>query len=249
MGSHGLAHDIAPTEEKELRRVYDTLTGYLPKSKLFAKLKPLEELVYRIQQHKSNPEGIPVYDPETRRRELSEEEIKALHEESVPKIEELSSKIADFDKDPNRKIRAPDLNECLRGLGYKASKKEVEDMIWEVDENLDGMVDWGEFKLMFSRNMNDHTGLEPFQLFNLVQFMMYDKDNSGNVTVDETMHMLYTRYGRDNLEHQMKTLFGEDLKTADGDGELSYSEFLGAMNVRPSADNKRSARKSPKHKK
>ena len=47
-------------------------------------------------------------------------------------------------------------------------------MIWEVDENLDSCVDWDEFKLMFERNITDTTGLEPFQLFNVVQFMTYD---------------------------------------------------------------------------
>ena len=41
-------------------------------------------------------------------------------------------------------------------------------MIWEVDENLDNRVDWEEFKLMYKRNMEDETGLEPFQLFNVV---------------------------------------------------------------------------------
>ena len=111
-----------------------------------------------------------------------------------------------------------------RSLGSKKSKKEVEDVIWEVDENLDSMVDWEEFRLMFQRNVTDKTGLEPFQLFNVVQFMMYDKDGSGKVTVDETMHMLYARYGKDRLESQMKALFGEDLKTSDGDGELSFEE-------------------------
>jgi hypothetical protein len=45
-------------------------------------------------------------------------------------------------------------------------------MIWEVDENLDGCVDWEEFKLMFQRNLNDATGLEPFQLFNVVQVLL-----------------------------------------------------------------------------
>ena len=105
-------------------------------------------------------------------------------------------------------------------------------MIWEVDENLDCCVDWEEFRLMFTRNITDTTGLEPFQLFNVVQFMMYDKDNSGKVTVDETMHMLYARYGEDKLESQMKALFGDDLKTSDGDGELSFGEYLKAVNVR-----------------
>ena len=105
-------------------------------------------------------------------------------------------------------------------------------MIWEVDENLDGCVDWEEFKLMFHRNITDNTGLEPFQLFNVVQFMMYDKDNSGQVTIDETMHMLFARYGKKNLESQMKILFGDNLQTSDGDGELSFNEYLKAVSVR-----------------
>lgn len=111
-------------------------------------------------------------------------------------------------------------------------QKEIEDMIWEVDENLDGCVDWEEFHLMFQRNIKDKTGLEPFQLFNVVQFMMYDRDNSGNVSVDETMHMLYARYGKANLEKQMKALFGDDLRTGDGDGSLSFNEYLKAVNAR-----------------
>merc|ERR1711871_551760 len=105
-----------------------------------------------------------------------------------------------------RKVHAADLNEILKFLGKKCSKSEIEDMIWEVDENLDKCVDWEEFQLMFERNITDTTGLEPFQLFNVVQFLMFDKDLSGNVTVDETMHMLYARYGKAQLESQMKQL-------------------------------------------
>ena len=105
-------------------------------------------------------------------------------------------------------------------------------MIWEVDENLDGCVDWEEFKLMYQRNIADKTGLEPFQLFNVVQFMMYDKDSSGQVSIDETMTMLFQRYGKERLESQMKLLFGDDLKTSDGDGELSFAEYLKAVSVR-----------------
>lgn len=59
-------------------------------------------------------------------------------------------------------------------------------------------------QLMFRRNITDKTGLEPFQLFNVVQFCMYDKDFSGQVSVDETMHMLFARFGKERLEAEMK---------------------------------------------
>ncbi len=57
---------------------------------------------------------------------------------------------------------------------------------------------------MFSRNITDKTGLEPSQLFSVVQFLMYDKAFAGFVTLDQTMHMLYNRYGKDRLETEMK---------------------------------------------
>ena len=84
---------------------------------------------------------------------------------------------------------------------------------------------------MFRRNITDKTGLEPFQLFNVVQFLMYDKDFSGEVSVDETMAMLFSRYGKERLEAEMKALFGDRLST-DGDGELTFLDYLHAVNKR-----------------
>ena len=40
-------------------------------------------------------------------------------------------------------------------LDYKAKRQEVEDMIWEVDEDCDKCVSWDEFKLMFQRCRTD----------------------------------------------------------------------------------------------
>ena len=62
------------------------------------------------------------------------------------------------------------------------------------------------------RNLHDKTGLEPSKLFNLVQFLIFDHNSNGLVSVDETMSMLYARYGRVRMESKLKELFGDGLE-------------------------------------
>mmetsp|Transcript_1231 Transcript_1231/g.3580 ORF Transcript_1231/g.3580 Transcript_1231/m.3580 type:complete len:250 (-) Transcript_1231:170-919(-) len=218
---------ITQSEEKELQRVFTTMCNFQAKSKLVARLTPKRERRDKLLAYRKSPETAVALNAQQEKMSMSDvtHELETLKREIVA----IEKEIATYDSDPNRKIRSADLSECLRKLGKACTRKEVEELIWEVDENLDGFVDWDEFKLTYQRNLADATGLEPCQLFNVVQFMLYDKDGSGKVTVDETMHMLYTRYGRDKLEGQMKLLFGEDLATEDGDGELSFSEYLAAI--------------------
>ena len=117
-------------------------------------------------------------------------------------------------------------------------------MIWEVDENLDGWIDWEEFKLMYHQNVTDETGLEPFELFNIVQFLTYlpslkaDRDFKPQITEDDTMSTLFARYGhdqkngRDHVEGLMTKLFGNKLKAQNGEGVLSLDEYLGVVGRR-----------------
>lgn len=76
-------------------------------------------------------------------------------------------------------------------------------IIWEVDEDLDGMVSKYEFEKMYKRCVSDKTGLQPRKLFNMVQFMMYDTNNGGSITVEETLQLLFVRYGRDHLDKEL----------------------------------------------
>ena len=99
------------------------------------------------------------------------------------------------------KITKEQLYKTLKNLNYpKLSMAVVEDLIWEVDEDCDGCISWDEFKAMFYRVRHDKTGWEPRRLFNLVEFMMHDKDQSGSIDMDECMEILFRRFGKDQLE-------------------------------------------------
>ena len=126
-----------------------------------------------------------------------------------------------------------DLARVLQFLGCKPSKSEVNLIIWEVDDDLDGYVSKEEFQTMYKRCISDETGLEPRKLFNLVQFLMYDKKFKGRVTVEETLQILYVRYGRERLDDEIKAIFGEEEKNTDGsEKEITYGEYVEKINLR-----------------
>jgi len=113
---------------------------------------------------------------------------------------------------------------CLKKLGYpKLSMSAVEDMIWEVDEDCDGQVSWDEFRAMFYRVRHDKTGWEPRRLFNLVEFMMHDKDQGGTIDMDECMEILFRRFGKDQLESRVNEFMAND---ENADKVISFQEFL-----------------------
>jgi len=132
----------------------------------------------------------------------------------------------DYKKD--NKIDKEELEHTLRSLGYDPVKvnqygiSEVEQMIWEVDEDSDGCVSIEEFQLMFERGRNDRTGHEPKKLFNLCQFMCMDKDGDGSISSEECMEMIMHRYGRPKLDE----IFRNDA----GEREITLSDFLLQVN-------------------
>ena len=178
---------IMPAEEKELARVHKLLCDYHSKRKVLRELRPKQERVASLRSKLDDEDGGDLaVAAELQRLDV---EIAALREK-VSALEERS----------DGKISDVDIAEAMKTLGKRCTKIEIADMIWEVDENLDGFVDWDEMRIMFERNISDKSGLEPSKLFNLVQFMIFDNDENGLVSVDETTNMLYARYGRVQME-------------------------------------------------
>ncbi|KAL3151990.1 Outer dynein arm docking complex 3 [Trebouxia sp. C0010 RCD-2024] len=121
---------------------------------------------------------------------------------------ELHRAFTTLDRNHDGLIDADELNALFLDMGHKAKKTEIEDMIWEVDEDCDQGLNWAEFQAMYHRCNNDKTGYEPRRLFNVVQFVMNDKEGSGNVSLEGAMQILYLRYGRGLLDAQLEEIFG-----------------------------------------
>ncbi|CAM9462411.1 unnamed protein product [Sphacelaria rigidula] len=213
--------EISPQEDKGLRRAYDRLCDFSHKEKI---RKEIHALRARLEVLSAPPQSkqakVLVNDASTR---LEEDRL-------TREVRDLEQEVSRIENNPDKKIKVVDVWEHLKFLGKRCSRKEVTDIVWEVDENLDGAIDWEEFRLMFFRNINDNTGLEPAKLYNMVQFMLYDVDNNVNVSVDETMNMLYARYGRAKMEAKLKELFGEGMReTGTQGGEIDFLQYLEAV--------------------
>ena len=62
---------------------------------------------------------------------------------------------------------------------------------------------------------------------------MYDKSFKGRVTVEETLQILYLRYGRANLDKEITAIFGENDKNEEGtEKEITFGEYVDKLNKR-----------------
>lgn len=63
-----------------------------------------------------------------------------------------------LDSKGDGKIDPEELNAVFQALGHKPRRGEVDDLIWEVDEDCDGCISWQEFQRMYHRCRQDSTG-------------------------------------------------------------------------------------------
>ena len=125
---------------------------------------------------------------ERMRRERERREFKEAQE-----LESLRRAFKRIDKKGDGKVDAEELMAELEFLGHKVKRCVAELIIWEVDDDADEAVDWEEFRTMFYRIRDDTTGCEPRKLFNMVEFLMHDKNYTGSIDLDECVTLLYAR--------------------------------------------------------
>ena len=163
---------------------------------------------------------------------LKSVEIQSIEQEQLNRVFEFLT-TRDTTKTEKEKISAMDIARALQFLGCKPTRAEVELIIWEVDDDLDGYVSKHEFETMYKRCISDKEDLEPRQLYNLVTFLMYDKDFRARVTIEETLQILFVRHGRAKLDEEIRAIFGDDSRDDTSEEKsITYSEYVSKITRR-----------------
>ena len=118
---------------------------------------------------------------------------------------------------PKKKFSQKALRKVIRTLCNEFAKDELDNMIWEVDENLDGYVSEREFENMYKKCITDEKEEEGKKLFYLAQFLMYDKDEKHEITVEDTLEILCARH-QSNVDAALDSIF--DIEKKDENGKV-----------------------------
>jgi Ca2+-binding EF-hand superfamily protein len=119
-------------------------------------------------------------------------------------------------KPAKKKFSQKALRKVIRKLCNEFAKDELDSMIWEVDENLDGYVSEEEFENMYKKCITDENEEEGKKLFYLTQFLMYDKDEKHEICVEDTLEILCARH-QNNVDQALDAIF--DIEKIDENGK------------------------------
>lgn len=77
--------------------------------------------------------------------------VKLLETENISQVEydSLKKVFHWMDARKDSRLDAQEIADVLTKLGHKADKREIDLMIWEVDDDLDHHVSWDEFLVMY----------------------------------------------------------------------------------------------------
>ena len=224
--------DLKPIEKKRLDIVYEELSKleqepssdedsltkkYLKEVEKNANLKKMNKSEFTYKENKNIK--------------------KEKNKKNNKKLNELKEEKEDSDtqnKKPEIKISQKGLRKMLRlYTNKKYPPEEIEQMIWEVDEDIDGKVSKYEMEKMYKRCIVDKEELEPKKLFYFILFLMFDKENKRSINEEDTLEILRVRHRNDKeFNDSINEIFnpnGLKKKNVDDDERLNYEDFVKTM--------------------
>lgn len=123
-------------------------------------------------------------------------------------------------------LSADDLDDILRGMGFRPSKEELKEIIEEIDEDGSGEIEFEEFCQLCAKFLIEEPDEETMKAELKEAFRVYDKEANGFITTDQL---------REIIAELDQRLTSEDLDgiieeiDEDGSGTMDFDEFCAMM--------------------
>mmetsp|Transcript_11081 Transcript_11081/g.23390 ORF Transcript_11081/g.23390 Transcript_11081/m.23390 type:complete len:527 (-) Transcript_11081:700-2280(-) len=141
-----------------------------------------------------------------------------LTEEDVADLRETFEM---FDRDSSGTISLQELQGVTEKLGLSVSLEELTGVIYSVDENNDGEIDFDEFLIMMKKIPDTEKELRE-------AFAVFDSDSDGTTSRTELKRIML-KFGQTLTDQELDAVMAE--VDDDGDGVISFEEFKLVMNA------------------
>lgn len=154
------------------------------------------------------------------------DEIKDVTSLETDEIKVLKICFNMFDFKDQGFLSADDLDDILRGMGFRPSKEELKEILEEIDEDGSGEIEFEEFCQLCAKFLIEEPDEETMKAELKEAFRVYDKEANGFITTDQL---------REIISELDQRLTSEDLDgiieeiDEDGSGTMDFDEFCAMM--------------------
>merc|ERR1712154_643083 len=123
-------------------------------------------------------------------------------------------------------LSADDLDDILRGMGFRPSKEELQEILLEIDEDGSGEIEFGEFCQLCAKFLIEEPDEETMKAELKEAFRVHDKEANGFITTDQLREIiaeLDTRLTSEDLDGIIEEI------DEDGSGTMDFDEFCQMM--------------------
>ena len=222
------AIDLKPIEQRRLDIIYEELSKLEQEASSdddSLEKKYLKEIERNAEQKRMDQKAYKQSKSKGKKKKDNLEESEQSEKSEVNKKQEIK-----IGKKALRKMLRLYISPKLYG------PEEIEDMIWEVDEDMDGRVSKYEMEKMYKRCIVDKQELEPKKLFYFIMFLMFDKENKRSINEEDTLELLRVRNRDDKaFNAAIDEIFNPDgkkkakAKNDDEEERITFEEYVNVM--------------------